>query len=136
MHSLTDHSTAMSDKDKHDGMKFQTSHGGQAKGNVVTSPTLADPVCHPEDDGQRSGRGQTLKVLCFSRSVVRDRSGRDVEAGQTEKTAEGEGSEEELIGCGAKTNGESCGGGGDAKGDLVDLVSAFSEGMERGMAAY
>lgn len=81
MHSLTDHSTAMSDEDEHDGMKFKTSHGSQAKGYVVTSPALADPVCHPEDDTQRSGSGQTLKVLCFSRSIVRDRSGCDVEAG-------------------------------------------------------
>lgn len=90
MHSLTDHGASVSDIDEDNRVELQAKEADGAEGNVVANPTLADPVGDQEDDTQRGRGRKTLEVFCLSGSVVGDRTGGDVEASKTEKTAEGE----------------------------------------------
>lgn len=118
LHSLTDHSTAVHQKDKDDRVEFGAQERSGTEGYFRTDPALADPEGHHEYNAERGGRGKTLKVFCLARSIVRNAASGYVEASETEKTAEGEAGEKELIERSAEAEGERCSRRGDAEGDL------------------
>lgn len=95
----------------------------QAQGYLFEGPALVDPVCHDLDEQERHGDRGAFKVLALARGVFGQHGDCDVEAGEAGKAAEDEEGEEEVVEWGAKAEGESSGGGRDAKGYLGGRIS-------------
>lgn len=115
MHSLANHSAAPGNENQDDGMHLQQAGAEGAQWQVLSDPALADPESDESDDAQGCRGWEAFKVFCFARGIVGDTAGGDVEAGETEETAEGEGSQEELVEGGAEADCKGGGGGGDAE---------------------
>lgn len=113
----------MRNKQQHSRVELEESSLGQnTEWNVLQDPAAADPEADQSDNAERGRGRQTLEVLRLSAGVFGHAAGGDVEAGEAEKTAEGEEGEQEVVEGGAHANGEGCCGGGDGEGDLEGSV--------------
>lgn len=71
--------------------------GDNAKGDVLVSPALGNPVGHEGSDGKSSWNGCALKVLRLAALVFRQNSHRDIEPSQTGQAAQNKEGQEEMV---------------------------------------
>lgn len=98
-------------------LKYRT-FGNDTERNLVVDPALADPVGDQGDNAQRGGSWETFEVFGLAVGILGYAVGGDIEASKTEKTAESEGGEKEVVKGSSHANCDRCDGRGDTEGDL------------------
>lgn len=119
MYRLADHQTSVQDEEQDNGMELENSTlSKNAKGNVLMSPALGDPVGHKGGNRQGSGDGSAFEVFRLSSLVLGQNCHSNVEPSQAGQAAEDEKGQEDVVKRGTNTHGECGGGGRKAEGDL------------------
>lgn len=116
---LADHEASVGHEDESGGVELEyRTFGNDTERNLIVDPALADPVGDQGDDAQGGGSRETFKVFGLAVGILGYTVGGNVEASKTEKTAEGEGGEKEVVKGSSHANCDRCDGRGDTEGDL------------------
>jgi len=83
MYRLGNHRATAGSENQDCGVELQQPGPGSAERQVVQVPSLVCPVCHDHDNREGGRDRGALKVLGFSRSILRERLNRHVEARET-----------------------------------------------------
>jgi len=119
VYRLGNHCTAAGSENQDCGMELQQPGSRSAEGQVVQVPSLMRPVCHDHDNREGSRDRGALKVLGLSRSILRERLNRHVEAREAREAAENEKREDDGIQERTKAESEGTRSRGHAERDQI-----------------